>query len=450
MNSDGSGQTSIPNSGDDDYAFRKIIIRLIATPVLGMAIAAGLLVMTLENTISDKLLDTGFYTHTIAQQNTYNRVYDDVLRDEKTKNKVQELLGDIKVVSPEDIVDLSQEVLTPEYLQAQVEGAIQRLVAYLNEDSEILDVYVEMGPALDKVKPTLLEYVDRRIDGIPEEVSGPAECSPDTAIKVRDGYQAVFRSLAGGEVPVSLPSIKGIPQSCRVLIMGSVFHSLLTDDALDSRVQIALSDSSKDIRHAFLAGDTHGVLKKAAWPLVEPLVNEAVAKVRGRLDESDRLDLIRVLAESNQDLTDEDIRVELTKLRDFISEYRPLGRPVGLVLLFGGVILMGLIYLPKTSAALRWPGVSLFVSGGVVFFMGKLFESRAADLLAVLVDRVTDQAPWIPVPTLDIASDLVLSLGQQLAQGFVGPALLIFFVGALLFTASIVLSIVKPSVPGLQ
>ena len=79
------------------------------------------------------------------------------------------------MVSPEDIVDLSQEVLTPEYLQTQVEGAIQRLVAYLNEDSEILDVYVEMGPALDKVTPTLLGYVDRRIDGIPEEVSGPAQ-----------------------------------------------------------------------------------------------------------------------------------------------------------------------------------------------------------------------------------------------------------------------------------
>ena len=121
MNSDGSGQTRIPNSGDDDYAFRKMIIRFIATPVLGMAIFAGLLVMTLENTISDKLLNTGFYTHTIAQQNAYNRIYDDVLRDQKTKNKVQELLGDIKVLRPEDIVDLSQEVLTPEYLHAQVE-----------------------------------------------------------------------------------------------------------------------------------------------------------------------------------------------------------------------------------------------------------------------------------------------------------------------------------------
>ena len=48
MNFDGSGQTRIPNSGDDDYAFRKKIIRFIATPVLGMAIFAGLLVMTLD------------------------------------------------------------------------------------------------------------------------------------------------------------------------------------------------------------------------------------------------------------------------------------------------------------------------------------------------------------------------------------------------------------------
>ena len=71
MSSSDYVENSALNIGDDDYVFRKMIIRLIVTPVLGMAIFAGLLVIILENTISDKLLNTGFYTHTIAQQNTY-------------------------------------------------------------------------------------------------------------------------------------------------------------------------------------------------------------------------------------------------------------------------------------------------------------------------------------------------------------------------------------------
>ena len=185
-----------------------LILRFVATPILGIAIFAGLLLTLVGNNIVDKLLNAEFYTDTIAEQNTYNRIYDDVLLDQKAKDKVQELLGDVKVVSPEDIVGLVRGLLPPEYLQSQVEGAIQRAVAYFNEDSDTLELYLEMGPAIDKIKPTLLDYVDRRIDGIPEADPGPAECNPETVKSVRDGYQEVFRGLAGGRVPASLPSIK--------------------------------------------------------------------------------------------------------------------------------------------------------------------------------------------------------------------------------------------------
>jgi len=45
---------------------------------------------------------------------------------------------------------------------------------------------------------------------------------------------------------------------------------------------------------------------------------------------------------------------------------------------------------------------------------------------------------------------LVLSFGQQLTTGFAGSAFTVLIIGALLFAASIVLSIVKPFIPGLS
>ena len=427
-----------------------LILRFVATPILGIAIFAGLLLTLVGNNIADKLLDADFYTNTIAEHNTYNRIYDDVLLDQKAKDKVQELLGDVKVVSPEDIVGLVRGLLPPEYLQSQVEGAIQRAMAYFNEDSDTLGLYLEMGPAIDKIKPTLLDYVDRRIDGIPEADPGPAECNPGTVKSVGDGYQEVFRNLAGGQVPASLPSIKVIAEPCRVLIFDSAFPALFADDTLDSRITQALGDSTDDIRAAFVAGDTHGVLKAAARPLSEPLVDDAVAKIRERLDEGDRLNLIRVLAETNSDFTEEEIRVEVADAKELIVQYRALGGTLAALMLYGGAILLAVLHLPKLSAAMRWPGIFLLVSGGLIFIVGKILESKVVDWLITGVDKITLNAPGIPGPAINLISDLVLSFGQQLTQGFAAPAFTVLIVGALLFAASIVLSIVKPFIPGLS
>ncbi len=427
-----------------------MILRFVATPILGIAIFAGLLLTLVVNNIVDKLLNAEFYTDTIAEQNTYNRIYDDVLLDQKAKDKVQELLGDVKVVSPEDVVGLVRGLLPPEYLQSQVEGAIQRAMAYFNEDLDTLELYLEMGSAIDKIKPTLLDYVDRRIDGIPEADPGPAECNPGTVKSVGDGYQEVFRNLAGGQVPASLPSIKVIAEPCRVLIFDAAFPALFADDTLDSRITQALGNSTDDIRAAFVAGDTHGVLKAAARPLSEPLVDDAVAKIRERLDEGDRLNLIRVLAESSSDSTEEEIRVEVADAKALVVQYRALGGTLAALMLYGGAILLAVLHLPKLSAAMRWPGIFLLVSGGLIFIVGKILESKVVDWLITGVDQITANAPGIPGPAINLISDLVLSFGQQLTQGFAAPAFTVLIVGALLFAVSIVLSIVKPFIPGLS
>ena len=427
-----------------------MILRFVATPILGIAIFAGLLLTLVESNISNKLLDAGFYTDTIAEHNTYARIYDDVLLDQKATDKMQELLGDVKVVSPEDIVGLVRGLLPPEYLQSQVEGAIQNSLAYLNEDTETLDVYLDLGPAMDRVKPTLLAYIDSRIDAIPEEDPGPAECTPTTVKQVGDGYQGVFRSLAGGQVPASLPSIKVIAEPCRVLIFDSAFPALFADDTLDARTTDALGGSTDAIREAFVTGDTHGVLKAAARPLAEPVVDDAIGKIREKLDDGDRVNLIRVLAENSNEFTEEELRAELAEAREAVVRYRSLEGTIAFLMLYGGAIILAVLHLPKLSAAMRWPGIFLFISGGLIFIIGKIFESKAVDFLITAVDKITENAPGIPGPAVNLLSDLVLSFGQQLTTGFAAPAFTVLIIAALLFAASIVLSIVKPFIPGLS
>ena len=58
-----------------------MVLRFVATPILGIAMFSGLLLTLVGNNIVDKLLEADFYTDTIADQNTYTRVYDDVLLD---------------------------------------------------------------------------------------------------------------------------------------------------------------------------------------------------------------------------------------------------------------------------------------------------------------------------------------------------------------------------------
>ena len=184
--------------------------------------------------------------------------------------------------------------------------------------------------------------------------------------------------------------------------------------------------------------------------MAEPLVDDVVTKMRERLDEGDRLNLIGVLAETNSDFTEEELRAKVAESREQVVKYRALGGTLAALMLYGGAILLAVLHLPKLSAAMRWPGLFLLVSSGLIFIVGKIFESKVVDWLITGVDKITANAPGIPAPAINLLSDLVLSFGQQLTQGLAGPAFTVLIIGAVLFAASIVVSIVKPFIPGLS
>ena len=180
------------------------------------------------------------------------------------------------------------------------------------------------------------------------------------------------------------------------------------------------------------------------------MLDDAIGKLRDRLDEGDRLNLIRVIAETSGDYSEPELRSEMAEVKEAVVQYRTLGGTIAFLMLYGGAILLAVLHLPKLSAAMRWPGIFLFVSGGLIFIVGKIFESKAVDFLGTAVDKITANAPGIPGPAINLISDLLLSFGQQLTTGFAGSAFTVLIIGALLFAASIVLSIVKPFIPGLS
>ena len=80
------------------------IFRSVATFVLTVVIFFSFLAYLSVDTVRDKFLTADFYTERFAENSIYDRFYDDVLLDEEFEHTKQELLGDIKVVSDDEII----------------------------------------------------------------------------------------------------------------------------------------------------------------------------------------------------------------------------------------------------------------------------------------------------------------------------------------------------------
>ena len=413
-----------------------IIIRSVVSLVLGVAVFFGFLFVLLLNNFSDKMLNTEFYSETIAEEDTYNRVYDEVLLDSELENTTSDLLGDFQVVNQAEIVELLREIIPPAYLQSQVEGSIQRTVDYFNEDLDSLELFVELGPPLASVKPVLFRYIDRRIDGLAVEELGQLECTPQRVSEVAQLYEDRWTELAGGTVPVSVPSLQTFTPACRQAIFSLAFQSVVEQSPLDERAKQGLLNERAEIERTFVDGDTRGVLKLAARPLATPLMNDAIVRIQEELDDQDRLDLIHQVSVWNDDFTEAELRSDIDSTRDWLNWSQKFGKAVALAMLIAGSALLALVHYPSLKNGMRWPGLTLLLTGVVFFVAGKVLESQLPDRLQDLVERSTSQVSGMPASVTDLGGDLLVSFGNQLTTGIAAPALTLLIIGALLFGAS--------------
>jgi hypothetical protein len=412
------------------------IIRAAAGLVLGVVIFVGFLLFLILNTFSDQLLSADFYKDTIAAEDTYNRIYDEVLVDDELKEKTAELLGDIKVVKHQEIVDLLREIMPPSYIQQEIEGTIDRTVDYINEDVDVLEVYIDLTVPLDNVKPVMFAYIDGRLDQLRADNPGSVSCSVNGMIDLADEYLAKYIAISGGEIPLAMPSLQALDPLCRQLLFATSFDLLLASPDLSQDMVQGLRSSREAMRGPFEGGDTIGVLKVASRALAGPLIDAAIVEVKNDLSEGNRLDLIHQIAEWDDEATEAEIRSDISDGRDWLSSARNFGDLTSLIMVIGGAVLMGLVFFPTLSGMLRWPGIALLITGAFFFVAGKIAESQVPDRLAAVIETGADKVSNVPPSVTDLGGDVLLSFGAQLTDGFVAPSLTLLVLGAILLGSS--------------
>ena len=424
------------------------LLRAGAGLVLGVVIFVGFLFVLISNNFSDKLLSADFYLSTIAAEDTYDRIYNEVLVDDELKDRTQELLGDIKVVEHQEIVDLLEEIMPPAYIKGQVEASIDRTIDYINEDVDRLEVYVELAEPLENVKTVMFAYMDAKIDGLRvEETQGFGGCTPSSLGGLAERYVDTFSGLSEGVVPESIPSIKEISAPCRIILFELVFGSLVGDSGLSDDAKQSLNDGKGELRLPFATGDTLEVLKVSTRLLAGPLMDDAIESVRADLDENGRFDLIRQLAEWDDDTTEAEIRQDIDDGRVWISRANNFGDLTSLILVIGGAVLMGLVFFPTFSSMLRWPGVALLITGAFFFAAGKIAESEVPDRLTYVIESGADKVSEVPPSVTDLGGDILISFGSQLTDGFAGPSITLLVIGAVLLGSSFFTIVIKRFIP---
>ena len=424
------------------------LLRAGAGIVLGVVIFVGFLFVLISNNFSDKLLSADFYVSTIAAEDTYDRIYNEVLVDDELKDRTQELLGDIKVVEHQEIVDLLEEIMPPAYIKGQVEASIDRTIDYINEDVDRLEVYVELAEPLENVKTVMFAYMDAKIDGLRvEETQGFGGCTPSSLGGLAERYVDTFSGLSEGVVPESIPSIKEISAPCRIILFELVFGSLVDDSGLSDDAKQSLNDGKGELRLPFAMGDTLEVLKVSTRLLAGPLMDDAIESVRADLDENGRFDLIRQLAEWDDDTTEAEIRQDIDDGRVWISRANNFGDLTSLILVIGGAVLMGLVFFPTFSSMLRWPGVALLITGTFFFAAGKIAESEVPDRLTYVIESGADKVSEVPPSVTDLGGDILISFGSQLTDGFAGPSITLLVIGAVLLGSSFFTIVIKRFIP---
>jgi len=412
--------------------------------VLGVVIFVGFLFVLISNNFSDKLLSADFYMSTIAAEDTYDRIYNEVLVDDELKDRTQELLGDIKIVEHQEIVDLLEEIMPPAYIKGQVEASIDRTIDYINEDVDRLEVYVELAEPLENVKTVMFAYMDAKIDGLRvEETQGFGGCTPSSLGGLAERYVDTSGGLSEGVAPESIPSIKEISAPCRIILFELVFGSLVDDSGLSDDAKQSLNDGKGELRLPFAMGDTLEVLKVSTRLLAGPLMDDAIESVRADLDENGRFDLIRQLAEWDDDTTEAEIRQDIDDGRVWISRANNFGDLTSLILVIGGAVLMGLVFFPTFSSMLRWPGVALLITGAFFFAAGKIAESEVPDRLTYVIESGADKVSEVPPSVTDLGGDILISFGSQLTDGFAGPSITLLVIGAVLLGSSFFTIVIK-------
>ena len=178
------------------------------------------------------------------------------------------------------------------------------------------------------------------------------------------------------------------------------------------------------------------MLKVASRLLTEPLIDAAIVQIRQDLIDGYRFDVIRQLAEWSDSSSEAQLRIGISGARDRISKAQNLGNSAALTMVFGGSVLMGLVFSPALSSMLRWPGIALSTTGLFFFVVSKISERKVPGAMARFLESSVKRTSDVPPSVSDLGGDILISFGSQLTTGFAGQSLNLMILGMVFMGAS--------------
>jgi hypothetical protein len=432
-------------------------IRLGVTIVFGIVFLVTFAMFLLFNAVDSDVLDASFYIDPLDGNNVYARFYDQVLVDPEFGEIKDKFLGEIQVPM-EDIVQVARRIVTPEYLQSEVEQSIETTVAYLRSETDSLELFINLGPPLENAKKELLSFINTEIKHL--------QLKPlETEMELEVFIEEMFRDLEAGIIPSEIPSFSADINLVR--IYEEILEDLRSDPSMPKDITDALAnpDTDRGIRASLANSDLGGAIKEASIGLATPLIDDALDELRKKLVTADRItcenilgtlalepcthfDVLQIIAEG-ADQTKEELQSELGDIRGVVDRVRTIGSWAPFLIMLVAMGVISLFMLPRLSRVLRINGIVLAGTGSIFLVAGLLLGSVVPDRIdssvAVGVERT-----GAPASVSTISADVLDDMVKDLFTGIVTPSGGLLVIGGLLFVISFFLKSVPFLLLGVQ
>ena len=381
------------------------------------------------------------------------------------------------------------------YMDGRIDGMADVPVETMDElQTELEGLYRSLGKGQIPTQVPFVKDRDILVDNyIEDTIATLIPVKVSTQLEFKGEVQDVFEELAGGELPITIPDIEAIPVADRLaayddalaLLRGrgtvpedtlarleepaverqikdelrkadiqgalKVASPELTAPVLDQFVDDAydlafetleqtdfprealdgLSQQEDGIKEHLGEGRIKEATKLGARGVAEPLIDRAIAELREGLDSQDRIDLIAEAAENNNQTKVDFLDSNIDPARNVIDISR-VGVGLALVMIVLGVVFMGAVHIPHMASSLRWPGLTLFLSGLVFLVVGVLSKALIKDPLNPASERISD----LPPSMITIINDVFETLASDVAGGIIRLSVIVLVIGLVMLVGS--------------
>ena len=347
-------------------------------------------------------------------------------RDALVNSYVDERIADLQVVPAPTAEEFNQELES--IFQELADGMIPDRVPS-----------IEGIPVEDRI--AAYDLALRTISNDPtfpkEAIRGLREQEQAIKAQLRTPQGDVKGALEVASRPLTSPAVERFLDDS----YDKAFQTLSEDPSFPRVALEGLDRQSDAIKEHLGQARIKEALKAAARGVAGPLIDEALDELRKDLDDQDRIDLVAKAAEQKDS---EGYRVDPVKSReDFLDDLdilrdgidRAQSTWLAILVMVVAAVLMAAVHLPHLASSLRWPGLTLFLSGLVFLVVGLVMKYVLGDLFNDLVSRGAEFSP-IPARMIDIISDVLTSMASDLAGGLIVPSIVLMVVGVVLLACS--------------